>query len=169
MLKVTSLRSDWNPSLAESKTYVCFTTLHCFLIFFCLSPTLMGENTLSKDWLKWGSSFEWLQKCAVMRCSEFSCHVIECMYIFLFSFLFLAFLVYATTWTSKHAFNTLSGVSSIWIFSKMYISTMCKSCILKNPCSVYTMKKKQFFIPLYSSLAFNIIDSKMKDETYFPH
>lgn len=93
------LRSDWNPSLDDSKTHVCFTALHCFLVFFCLLPALVGENTLSKYWLKWGK-FWILQKCLVTHSSDFSCHVSVSIYIFLFSFIFLVFLVYAAIWIS---------------------------------------------------------------------
>lgn len=146
MLKVTPLRSDWNPSLAESKTYVCFTTLHCFLIFFCLPPPLAGENTLNTD-----SNGETVLNDCRMCCNTLQwlfIHIIEGICIFLFSFLFLAFIVYSTIWTYKHVYNTISGFSSIWIFSKMYISIMYKFCIFKNPCSMYIMKKKQFLTPL---------------------
>lgn len=108
MLKVTPLRSDWNPSLAESKTYVCFTTLHCFLIFFCLPPPLAGENTLNTD-----SNGETVLNDCRMCCNTLQwlfIHIIKGICIFLFSFLFLAFTVYATIWTSKHVYNTISGL-----------------------------------------------------------
>lgn len=48
----------------------------------------------------------------------------------------------------------------------MYIFTMYTSCIFKNLRPMHTVKKKQFFIPLYSCLSFNILDSKMKAGTF---
>lgn len=147
MLKVTPLRSDWNPSLAESKTYVCFHYISLFLDIFLFATHTCGRK-YTKYWLKWENSFEWLLECVVTHCSDFSCHMIKDICVFLFPFLFLAFLVYVTIWTSKHVCNTISGFSSLWIFSNMYISIMYKFCIFKNPCSMNIMKKKQLLTPL---------------------
>lgn len=89
----------------------------------------------------------------VAHSSDFSCHVTEGICIFPFSFTFLVFLVDATIQISKHVCNTSSGLSSVWVFNKMYIFIMYKSCIFKNPCSIYTMKKKHF----YSSIQMSFI------------
>lgn len=67
----------------------------------------------------------------------------------------------------KHVYSTLSYFNNIGVFSKIYVPTLYESCISKNSCSIYTIKKKKFFIPLHSCLSFSIIDSKWRMKLTF--
>ena len=126
------LKFGWlqNPSLLH------YSSL--FLDIFWVLLALVEENTLTKYWLKWGNSFEWLQECLVTHSSGFSCYVTEGICIFLFCFISLAFLISGPL----TYFNTKSDFNNKWIFRKMYIFTRYEFCIFKDLCSMYINKKR---------------------------